>query len=213
MDDPFDYLPAEAALSVEFEGVDYVFAKQVVGRLKQWLVLTQDPAMMTFGDRIKPGCRMTLRFVHRGTYYSMKAMLKRVVSGDAKAVVIEKPGPVQRVERRAQPRRDCRLSADLELRRKARATVVNINAKGCRIRIPADSDSPPIVEEGDRVHLHVWLPGSNRKVLIIGEVRNRAHDREHFEAGILFEKAPSDLATILASLDGNEKAVTDERIR
>ena len=56
--DSFNLLAADTAISVECEGIDYVFAAQVVGRLKQWLVITRDPAMDAFDDQINPGCRL-----------------------------------------------------------------------------------------------------------------------------------------------------------
>ena len=202
--DPFNLLAADTAITVGCEGIDYVFAAQVVGRLKQWLVITRDPAMDAFDDQIKPGCRLEIRFLHKGRSCRMEAYVKRMVSGRAKALVIDRPGTVETIERRLQPRRDCRLGAIMEIRRRAEVTIININAKGCRLRMPCGTGEPPTLREQERVSLEIRMPGQGRAVPMVGEIRNLVCTRDHVEAGILFEGSSSGLADIFASLDGKE---------
>ena len=199
--DPFNLLTADTAISVECEGIDYVFAAHVVGRLKQWLVITRDPAMDAFDDQIKAGCRLEIRFPCRGRSCRLVAYLKRQVSGGAKALVIDRPGTVEIIERRRQPRRDCHLGAVMEVRRRAEVTIININAKGCRLRMPCETGAQPILREKERVSLAIRVPGQARTVPMEGEVRNLVCTRDQVEAGILFERSSGGLADIFASLD------------
>lgn len=201
---PFNILAADTAISFECEGIDYVFASHVVGRLKQWLVITRDPAMEAFEDQIKPGCRLDVRFIHQGRSCRMEAYLKRMISGGAKPLVIDRPGAVETIERRQHPRHDCHLGARMEIRRQAEVTIVNINAKGCRLRIPWGDGGQVLLREQDRVSLEIRLPGEGRIVPMTGEIRNLVQKPEHVEAGILFEASSSGLADILASLDERE---------
>jgi len=202
--DSFDVLLDGTAISLECGGIDYVFETRVVGRLKQWLVITHDPAMDAFDDQIKPGCRLEIRFLHRGTYCRLEAFLKRMVSGGAKVLVIDRPSKVEIIERRLQPRRACHLSAFMEIRRRAEVTVVNINAKGCRLRMPCEMGDQPMMREQDRVFLEICLAGEERKVLMMGEIRNLTCTREHVEAGILFDGSSNEVAGILQSIDDQD---------
>jgi len=198
--DLFDFLAPDTAISVECDGIDYVFSSRVVGRLKQWLVITYDPAMEGFHDQIKPGSRLEIRFLRHGTYNRMEVFLKRMVSGGAKALVIDRPSKVEMIERRLQPRRDCDLKALMEVRRQAEVTIININAKGCRLRMPCGTGDQPMMRKQDRVLLAITLPGEGRKVSMTGEIRNLVGTREHVEAGILFDGSSSELTGILKSI-------------
>ena len=196
-DSTFDFIMEGEMLSIEFKGVDYIFPSRVIGKLDHWLVVAKDPALETFSDQIRPGSRLTMRFVSGGSYCQTDAHLKRILADDTAALVIERPGRIERIERRTQPRWACHFSARMELRRETEVVITNINAKGCRLRWPEVPDERSSVFEGDRVHLEASIPGCPRPVLIRGEVRNLSSSDGYVEAGILFDGPPRELPEII----------------
>lgn len=188
-------------IKLKLDSVDYIFASQVMGMHRQWLIVEYDDAMDAFVDAIQPGIVFRVRFYREGRYYQFTAMLKRIVTAPKPVLILGQPGPLENIERRELPRIRCDLPGNMEVKRHIRIAVININAKGCRVRFSKDSESEHDFRKGDRVKLRIKIPERHTGFIVEGDLRAWQISSDSVEAGIRFHAPPDALKRFVAQLE------------
>ena len=181
--------------------VDYIFASKVMGMYRQWLIVDYDEAMDAFGESMKPGSIFWVQFYREGRYYQFRSKLKRIVSFPKPVLILAQPGPLEDIERRQLTRITCDLPGNMEVKRHIQIAVININAKGCRVRFPIDSGSQHDFRKGDRVKLRIKIPERHTGFIVEGDLRQWQISEDYVEAGILFCDSPNALKTYIEQLE------------
>jgi hypothetical protein len=89
----------------------------------------------------------------------------------------------------------------MEVKRHIQIAVININAKGCRVRFPIDSGSQHDFRKGDRVKLRIKIPERHTGFIVEGDLRQWQISEDYVEAGILFCDSPNALKTYIEQLE------------
>jgi hypothetical protein len=193
-------LPAGTALQLRAEGVDHPLTSRVIGWRQEWLVVEYSDAMTAFDHLIRPGIKITVRFQLQGAYHQFASGLRQILQTPKRVLVLDQPGPLENIERRALPRHDCDLPSRMEVRRLIDGRIININTKGCRLRYAWDSQHPVAFHKGDAVKLRIKIPERHTAFIVAGEIRGLNVLPDAVEAGILFGHTPQGLLTYLDSL-------------
>ena len=188
-------------IKIKTDLVDYIFASKVIGMHRQWLIVDYDEAMDAFSENIKPGTIFRVRFYREGRYYQFTSKLKRIVSGPEPALILGQPGPLKDLERRRSPRIPCDLPGNMEVKRHIQIDIININARGCRVRFPIGSGSEHDFRKGDRIKLRIKIPERHTGYIVEGDLRQWQILEDRVEAGILFCDPPNALKTYIEQLE------------
>jgi hypothetical protein len=190
-------LNADTVIQLQPEGAAQFVTSRIMGLYQDGLVVEYNDAMTVFGHLFRPGIQISVRLQHHDRYHQFSAGLRQVRQAPRRVLVLDQPGPMENIERRAQPRHVCDLPCHMEVRHQAEGRLININIKGCRLRYAWDSQYPPAFHKGDSVKLRIKIPARHTAYSVEGEIRGLTVRADAVEAGILFRDLPQALQTYL----------------
>jgi c-di-GMP-binding flagellar brake protein YcgR len=182
----------------ELENISLRFNSVVVGCSINEYVLIKIPrsvSMSLIMPKLAKGNRIVVRFLDDGRVYGFEANILGVMTSPVRFIIISYPKIVSQHELRRKQRYHCIIPGKIEKGSdQIPAIMVDISNEGCGITIKAHA-SPvrPEFKIDEAVTFHFVLPGSEKNLLLSGNIKNLNQDNMETSLGIKFTDVAEEL--------------------
>jgi HD-GYP domain-containing protein (c-di-GMP phosphodiesterase class II) len=150
-------------------------AKYVVFRIR---------GLMTCGE----GARADIRYARAGSIYGFQSDVIAFIQHPFPLLFLSYPKRVEMIEQRKEPRVDCSISAEIQIREVLfTGKIGDLSATGCRfcITLP-EAETANSIRVNDEITLHTDFSGALGREQLLGRIQNTRFDQERGLLGILF---------------------------
>jgi c-di-GMP-binding flagellar brake protein YcgR len=189
-------------LHVEISGVPFRMKSISVGCVPDTCLVMRYPAApMSIARMLFKGNKIIVRYIDGGNAVGFESELMGVADEPVKILYISYPMRIEGKNLRSSRRVECYLPAHVFRRDSGQETplgegiIVDISRTGCAFAMASEpcDEALTSVRIGDTVVLGCQLPGTEKNIVLDGEVRRIQRDAERTITGIQFHEMEENL--------------------
>jgi len=161
-------------LFLGLEGLEQKLVSVYHGGEEGSLLIIQTPLVAEAVKRLKPGARITVHYLTKGTIKVFQSVVVDSVLKPFPLLFVSYPSLVAHKDLRQSPRAVCCLPATIALREEGHeGLLVNLSLGGCRLVLSHEQEpQPPWLEVEQELMISFSLPEEEGRVQTKAEVRN-----------------------------------------
>ncbi len=173
---------------IQFEDKGLRLKTVLVGMETGQYLIVRAPNISQIHGELREGRHLIARYIHSGIIYGFRATILSYIQRPLRLLLLSFPKAIERVNLRKDPRIECFLPVQMEIREKTcNGAIVDLSVGGCRVVMKqSESVLPEKDLSGVNVIIRTQLIGQTETDLLTGIIRNVHNDEGKYILGVQF---------------------------